>query len=117
MIGSKKYYVFNRPALYLRVCLLNPGSGDDCISIYMNPTYLFDVSSSSTVEEISKNQIRIEWGNGIVGYVASTGEPCNIPDCYKDIRYVYDFTVGPLIFRDKIVEKWGTLNMSFPSTV
>ena len=47
---------------------------------------LFDVSSNSTVEEISKNEIRIPWGVGIVGYVAETGESCNVYDCYQDSR-------------------------------
>ena len=49
---------------------------------------LFDVSSSSTVEEVSKNEIKIPWGSGIVGYVAESGEPCNIADCYQDARSV-----------------------------
>ena len=30
-----------------------------------------------------KNEIRIPWGSGIVGYVAQSGEPLNIPDAYK----------------------------------
>ena len=47
---------------------------------------LFDVSSNSTVEEISKNEIRVPWGVGIVGYVAKTGESCNVSDCYLDAR-------------------------------
>lgn len=28
-------------------------------------------------------EIRIPWGSGIVGYVAESGEPVNIPDAYK----------------------------------
>ena len=47
---------------------------------------LFDVSSNSTVEEMSKNEIRVPWGVGIVGYVAKTGESCNVNDCYQDSR-------------------------------
>jgi dual 3',5'-cyclic-AMP and -GMP phosphodiesterase 11 len=30
-----------------------------------------------------KEEIRIPWGTGIVGYVAQSGEPVNIPDAYK----------------------------------
>lgn len=29
------------------------------------------------------DEIRIPWGSGIVGYVAESGEPVNIPDAYK----------------------------------
>ena len=49
---------------------------------------LFDVSSNSTVEEMSrKSEIRILWGNGIVGHVAATGKPLTIRDCYEDKRF------------------------------
>lgn len=45
---------------------------------------LFDVCSRSTLEEMEKKEeIRISWGTGIVGYVAESGEPVNIPDAYK----------------------------------
>ena len=45
---------------------------------------LFDVCSRSTLEEMEKkDEIRISWGTGIVGYVAESGEPVNIPDAYK----------------------------------
>jgi len=30
-----------------------------------------------------KKEIHIPWGTGIVGYVAESGEPVNIPDAYK----------------------------------
>ena len=50
---------------------------------------MFDVSSNSTVEEMSKNEIRVPWGVGIVGYVAKTGESCNVNDCYQDSRWAY----------------------------
>lgn len=30
-----------------------------------------------------KEEIRIPWGTGIVGFVAESGEPVNIPDAYK----------------------------------
>ena len=49
---------------------------------------LFDVSSNSTVEEMNeKAAIRIPWGQGIVGYVAKSGQPVTIADCYADSRF------------------------------
>ncbi|XP_066599827.1 dual 3',5'-cyclic-AMP and -GMP phosphodiesterase 11 [Prorops nasuta] len=49
---------------------------------------LFDVCSRSTLVEMEKKEeIRIPWGTGIVGYVAESGEPVNIPDAYKDSRF------------------------------
>lgn len=54
---------------------------------------LFDVCSRSTLQEMEcKEEIRIPWGTGIVGFVAETGEPVNIPDAYKVI-YLYFFSV------------------------
>lgn len=45
---------------------------------------LFDVCSKSTLQEMEKKEeIRIPWGTGIVGFVAESGEPVNIPDAYK----------------------------------
>lgn len=45
---------------------------------------LFDVCSMSTLQEMEKKkEIHIPWGTGIVGYVAESGEPVNIPDAYK----------------------------------
>lgn len=45
---------------------------------------LFDVCSKSTLMEMEKkDEIRIPWGTGIVGYVAESGEPVNIPDAYQ----------------------------------
>ena len=45
---------------------------------------LFDVCSRSTLTEMEKKEeIRIPWGTGIVGYVAESGEPVNIPDAYQ----------------------------------
>lgn len=45
---------------------------------------LFDVCSRSTLQEMEKKkEIHIPWGTGIVGYVAESGEPVNIPDAYK----------------------------------
>ncbi|KAJ8984666.1 hypothetical protein NQ317_015757 [Molorchus minor] len=45
---------------------------------------LFDVCSKSTLMEMEKKEeIRIPWGTGIVGYVAESGESVNIPDAYQ----------------------------------
>lgn len=38
-----------------------------------------------------KEEIRIPWGTGIVGYVAESGEPVNIPDAYQ-VR-IFFFTI------------------------
>lgn len=52
---------------------------------------LFDVCSRSTLKEMEKkDEIRIPWGTGIVGYVAESGEPVNIPDAYQDERFNHD---------------------------
>ncbi|XP_053393300.1 dual 3',5'-cyclic-AMP and -GMP phosphodiesterase 11-like isoform X3 [Mercenaria mercenaria] len=50
---------------------------------------LFDVNGETSLEEISnaKEEIRVSWGTGIIGYVAKTGEVLNIPDAYKDPRF------------------------------
>ena len=57
---------------------------------------MFDVCSQSTLQEMEKKQeIRIPWGTGIVGYVAESGEPVNIPDAYK----VSAFIINPRIVR------------------
>ncbi|XP_065332643.1 dual 3',5'-cyclic-AMP and -GMP phosphodiesterase 11 isoform X1 [Cloeon dipterum] len=52
---------------------------------------LFDVCSRSTLEEMEKKEeIKIQWGHGIVGFVAESGEQVNIPDAYKDNRFNHD---------------------------
>ncbi|XP_049817305.1 dual 3',5'-cyclic-AMP and -GMP phosphodiesterase 11 isoform X2 [Aethina tumida] len=52
---------------------------------------LFDVCSKSTLMEMEKkDEIRIPWGTGIVGYVAESGEAVNIPDAYQDNRFNHD---------------------------
>lgn len=52
---------------------------------------LFDVCSRSTLEEMEKkDEIRIPWGQGIVGFVAESGEPVNIPDAYKVKRLIVE---------------------------
>lgn len=32
-------------------------------------------------------EVRVEWGSGIAGHVAESGEPVNIPDAYQDERF------------------------------
>lgn len=45
---------------------------------------LFDVCSQSTLADMEKKEeIRIPWGYGIVGYVAESGKTVNIPDAYQ----------------------------------
>lgn len=44
---------------------------------------LFDVAEGSTLEEASNSGIRLEWNKGIVGHVASTGQPLNIKNAYE----------------------------------
>lgn len=52
---------------------------------------LFDVCSKSTLVEIEKKEeIKIPLGTGIVGYVAESGEPVNIPDAYQDERFNHE---------------------------
>ncbi|GIY63834.1 dual 3',5'-cyclic-AMP and -GMP phosphodiesterase 11 [Caerostris darwini] len=49
---------------------------------------LFDVSCHSTVEQMQRTEeIRIPWGNGIVGHVVEYRKYLNISDCYKDDRF------------------------------
>lgn len=42
------------------------------------------------MEMEKQEEIRIPWGTGIVGYVAESGEPVNIPDAYQDDRFNHD---------------------------
>jgi dual 3',5'-cyclic-AMP and -GMP phosphodiesterase 11 len=61
----------------------DPGTDSHCLI-----SDLFDVCSNSTVEEMNqKTEIRIPWDSGIVGHVAKSGIPLNIPDCYLDERF------------------------------
>lgn len=58
-------------------------SGNRCLV-----STLFDVNPDSTVEEMEeKEEIRIPWGSGIVGYTAESGAMVNIPDAYQDPRF------------------------------
>ena len=41
------------------------------------------------VLQVSRREIRINWGQGIVGYVAQTGVSCNVKNCYEDPRLVF----------------------------
>ncbi|XP_071483649.1 dual 3',5'-cyclic-AMP and -GMP phosphodiesterase 11-like isoform X3 [Diadema antillarum] len=49
-------------------------------------TKLFDVTIQSTVEQ-AREEIRVPWRKGIVGYVAETGETVNIANAYEDPRF------------------------------
>jgi len=40
-----------------------------------------------------KDEIKIPWGTGIVGYVAESGEPVNIPDAYKARTWNYRLSI------------------------
>ena len=46
---------------------------------------LFDVTSHSSLQDCTEKteEIHVPWGSGIVGCVAQTGEPLNIPDAYE----------------------------------
>ncbi|XP_076460762.1 cGMP-specific 3',5'-cyclic phosphodiesterase-like isoform X2 [Babylonia areolata] len=51
---------------------------------------LFDVTESSTLEEVMHNEdseIKVPFGKGIVGIVAQTGKAINIADAYEDPRF------------------------------
>ena len=67
-------------------CSLFLVGGDPATNSQYLESNLFDVSSHSTVEEVSKKMIKINWGVGIVGHVAQTGVSCNVSDCYQDSR-------------------------------
>jgi dual 3',5'-cyclic-AMP and -GMP phosphodiesterase 11 len=55
-------------------------SPDRCLT-----SKLFDVTVESTLAECLDKctELRIPWGTGIIGTVAKTGEPLNIPDAYE----------------------------------
>lgn len=64
--------------------LRTPSSGSHGCHSKCLVSKLFDVCSQSTLQEMEKKkEIRIPWGTGIVGFVAESGEPVNIPDAYK----------------------------------
>lgn len=44
-------------------------------------------TNSNSKNDDSNEQIKIPYGKGIAGYVASTGQPLNIPDAYADARF------------------------------
>ncbi|KAL8579053.1 hypothetical protein ACOMHN_035992 [Nucella lapillus] len=51
---------------------------------------LFDVTESSTLEEVihtESNEIKVPFGKGIVGIVAQTAKSINIADAYEDPRF------------------------------
>jgi len=66
---------------------------------------LFDVSASSTVSECNAEEWRVPWGCGIVGHVAKTGRPVNIPDAYEVRRS--KVKVKKLSFPILVTERWA----------
>lgn len=61
---------------------------------------LFDVCSRSTLLEMEKkDEIKIPWGTGIVGYVAESGEPVNIPDAYKVTIFSFELARNRMILQ------------------
>lgn len=78
----------NRTSAPNAISRTNSLSSSSCSGNSTRPRYLvsklFDVCSRSTLQEMEKKEeIRIPWGTGIVGYVAESGEPVNIPDAYE----------------------------------
>uniref|UniRef100_A0A3P9BP67 Phosphodiesterase n=1 Tax=Maylandia zebra TaxID=106582 RepID=A0A3P9BP67_9CICH len=61
--------------------------GEDSSNRKFLVSRLFDVAEGTTLEESSSNSIRLEWNKGIVGHVASTGQPLNIKNAYEDPRF------------------------------
>lgn len=57
--------------------------GEDSSNRKFLVSRLFDVAEGTTLEESSSNSIRLEWNKGIVGHVASTGQPLNIKNAYE----------------------------------
>ena len=49
---------------------------------------LFDVSADSTIEQMeTREEIKVPWGTGIVGFVGASGSSVHISDCYADDRF------------------------------
>ncbi|KAM6959988.1 cGMP-specific 3',5'-cyclic phosphodiesterase isoform 2-T2 [Tautogolabrus adspersus] len=61
--------------------------GEDSSNRKFLVSRLFDVAEGSTLEESCSNCIRLEWNKGVVGHVASTGQPLNIKNAYEDPRF------------------------------
>lgn len=54
---------------------------------------LFDVTSEAQLKDCTtklEEEIRISWGQGIIGHVAQSGTLLNIPDAYADPRFNQD---------------------------
>ena len=53
---------------------------------------LFDVTSQATLQDcMTENngaEVRVPWGSGIVGHVAQSGCPLNIPEAYEVSVYL-----------------------------
>lgn len=56
---------------------------------------LFDVSSHSTVEECSgtQHEVCMPWGQGVIGYVAKTGQTANVADAYMVSSIMSSFEI------------------------
>nr|KAF7404075.1 hypothetical protein H0235_014769 [Vespula pensylvanica] len=83
---------------------LEPSGNQDCGQTYSKSrclvSKLFDVCSRSTLLEMEKkDEIKIPWGTGIVGYVAESGEPVNIPDAYKVTIFSFELARNPMILQ------------------
>lgn len=48
---------------------------------------LFDVTQNSEVSSETSQSYTIPWGKGLIGHVAKSGVPVNIPNCYEDPRF------------------------------
>ncbi|RNA39713.1 dual 3 -5 -cyclic-AMP and -GMP phosphodiesterase 11 isoform X1, partial [Brachionus plicatilis] len=57
-----------------------------CLNKFVK-NYAFDSLDEGSIDEDDGEQIKIPYGKGIVGYVASTGESVNIIDAYSDPRF------------------------------
>ena len=69
---------------------------------------LFDVNIHSTLQDCKEKseEIRVSWGTGIIGYVAQTGIPVNIPDAYEVGKAYYIFYTLYI----KTTQDWAKLN-------
>lgn len=57
-----------------------------------------------------KEEIRIPWGSGIVGYVADSGVTVNIPDAYQVSSF---YSLWVFYWNEKKIEKISSFVYSF----
>ncbi|XP_075230732.1 dual 3',5'-cyclic-AMP and -GMP phosphodiesterase 11-like isoform X2 [Lycorma delicatula] len=94
VIGSTNTGSVHEQSATFSTSTTNIRNNQGCHSSRCLVSKLFDVCSRSTLQEMEKKEeIRIPWGMGIVGFVAESGEPVNIPDAYKDGRFNHDIDV------------------------